>query len=114
MPRARKSRQLVDAVHGHARTLTLLAPELRSRGVEATRESLVELMAAMEKRFPGSREKSVFASVELPSPVAAGAVGGPRAQTGRNGFGAATRGRRSGRALALGISRRRRIWACSD
>ena len=57
--------QLVDAVHCHARTLALLAPALRSRGVEATRESLVELMAEMEKKFPGSREKSVFASVEL-------------------------------------------------
>ena len=30
--------QLVDAVHGHARTLALLAPALRSRGVEATRD----------------------------------------------------------------------------
>ena len=57
--------QLVDAVHGHARTLALLAPALRSRGVEATRTSLVELMAEMEKAFPGSREQSVFASVEL-------------------------------------------------
>ena len=57
--------QLVDAVHCHARTLALLAPALRERGVEATRESLVELMAEMEKRFPGSREQSVFASVEL-------------------------------------------------
>ena len=57
--------QLVDAVHGHARTLALLAPALRERGVAATRESLVELMAEMEQRFPGSREKSVFASVEL-------------------------------------------------
>ncbi len=57
--------QLVDAVHCHARTLALLAPELRSRGVEKTRESLVELMADMERRFPGSREHSVYASVEL-------------------------------------------------
>jgi tetratricopeptide (TPR) repeat protein len=57
--------QLVEAVHCHARTLALLAPALRSGGVEATRESLVELMAEMEKRFPGSREQSVFASVEL-------------------------------------------------
>lgn len=56
---------LVDAVHGHARTLALLAPELRSRGVEATRTALVELMAQMEKQFPASREKSLFASVEL-------------------------------------------------
>ncbi len=57
--------QLVDAVHGHARTLALLAPTLRSRGVEATRSSLVELMAEMERKFPGSREKSLFASVEI-------------------------------------------------
>ena len=57
--------QLVEAVHGHARTLALLAPALRSRGVEATHASLVELMAEMERKFPGSREKSVFASVEL-------------------------------------------------
>ncbi len=60
---------LVDAVYGHARTLTLLAPSLRARGVEATREALVELMEEMDRRFPvgspESREKSVFASVEL-------------------------------------------------
>lgn len=57
--------RLVDAVHGHARTLALLAPALRQRGVEATRASLVALMAEMEQRFPGSREQSLFASVEL-------------------------------------------------
>ena len=57
--------QLVDAVHGHARSLALLAPALQSRGVEATRASLVELMAEMERKFPGRREQSVFASVEL-------------------------------------------------
>jgi tetratricopeptide (TPR) repeat protein len=60
-----KIEHLVDAVHCHARTLALLAPALRSRGVEATRASLVELMAEMERKFPGSREQSVFASVEL-------------------------------------------------
>jgi tetratricopeptide (TPR) repeat protein len=57
--------ELVDEVHGHARTLALLAPSLRRLGVAATRTSLVELMAEMERRFPGSREKSVLASVEL-------------------------------------------------
>ncbi|MBC8031234.1 MAG: TIR domain-containing protein [Pyrinomonadaceae bacterium] len=61
--------QLVDAVNCHARTLALLAPALRSHGVEATRESLVELMAEMDKRYPvghpEAREKSVFASVAL-------------------------------------------------
>lgn len=56
---------LVETVHSHASTLALLAPELRGRGVEATREALVELMAAMERQFPGSREHSLFASVEL-------------------------------------------------
>jgi tetratricopeptide (TPR) repeat protein len=60
-----ESEQLVGDVHCHARTLALLAPVLRQHGVEATRESLVELMAEMEKNFPGSREKSVFANVEL-------------------------------------------------
>ena len=57
--------QLVDAVHCHARTLALLAPSLREHGVEATRQSLIKLMMEMEENFPGSREKSVFASVEL-------------------------------------------------
>lgn len=57
--------RLVDAVQGHARTLALLAPSIQSRGVEATRVSLVERMAEMEQYFPGSREKSLFASVEL-------------------------------------------------
>ena len=52
---------LVDAVNGHARTLTLLAPSLRRLGVAATTDKLVELMAAME----GNREQSVFASVAL-------------------------------------------------
>lgn len=56
---------LADAVHCHARTLALLAPALRERGAEATRAALVELMAEMERRFPGSRERSVYASVEL-------------------------------------------------
>lgn len=60
-----KIEQLVDAVNCHARTLALLAPALRESGVESTRDSLVELMSEMDQKFPGSREKSVFASVEL-------------------------------------------------
>ncbi|HEX8115513.1 MAG TPA: tetratricopeptide repeat protein, partial [Kofleriaceae bacterium] len=56
---------LVEAVHGHARTLALLAPSLRRVGVAATREALVELMTEMDRRFPGQREQSLFASVEL-------------------------------------------------
>lgn len=57
--------QLADAVHSHARTLALLAPAIRSCGVAATQASLVDLMAEMDRRFPGSRERSVYASVEL-------------------------------------------------
>jgi tetratricopeptide (TPR) repeat protein len=57
--------QLVEAVNCHARSLALLAPALRGLGVEATRASVVELMSEMETKFPGSREQSVYASVEL-------------------------------------------------
>jgi CHAT domain-containing protein/TIR domain-containing protein/AAA domain-containing protein len=56
---------LVAAVQGHARTLALLAQPLRELGVERTRQSLVSLMADMPRRFPKSREQSLFASVEL-------------------------------------------------
>jgi tetratricopeptide (TPR) repeat protein len=57
--------ELVEAVHGHARTLTLLEPSLQRLGVAATREALIELMADMDRRFPGQREQSLLASVEL-------------------------------------------------
>ena len=60
---------LVAAVHAHARTLSLLTSALRQDGVEKTRADLVKLMQEMDKRYPvgspASREKSVFASVEL-------------------------------------------------
>ncbi len=57
--------QLVDAVHGHARTLALLAVPLRTLGVAQTRSSVVALMQEMDRKFPGNRELSVFASVAL-------------------------------------------------
>jgi tetratricopeptide (TPR) repeat protein len=57
--------QLVEAVHCHARTLALLAPSIRTLGVERTHADLVKLMAEMERRYPGNREQSVYASVEL-------------------------------------------------
>jgi len=64
--------ELAAAVQGHARTLALLGPELRRRGVEATREALVELMEHMERQVahlpaddPRRREQSLSASVEL-------------------------------------------------
>ena len=63
---------LVAAVQGHARTLALLAPELRRRGVAATQAALLELMEKMEQQVaqlpaddPRRREQSLFASVEL-------------------------------------------------
>lgn len=60
---------LVEAVHGHARTLSLLTTALRQDGVTKTHADLVKLMQEMDKRYPvgtpESREKSVFASVEL-------------------------------------------------
>jgi tetratricopeptide (TPR) repeat protein len=63
---------LADAVRGHARTLALLAPELRRRGVAATQAALVELMEQMQRQVaqlpaddPRRREQSLFASVEL-------------------------------------------------
>jgi tetratricopeptide (TPR) repeat protein len=63
---------LVDAVQGHARTLALLAPELRRRGVAATQADLVELMEQMQRQVaqlpaddPRRREQSLFASVEI-------------------------------------------------
>jgi tetratricopeptide (TPR) repeat protein len=63
---------LADAVQGHARTLALLAPELRRRGVAATQAALVELMEQLQQQVaqlpaddPRRREQSLFASVEL-------------------------------------------------
>jgi tetratricopeptide (TPR) repeat protein len=63
---------LVDAVQGHARTLALLGPELRRRGVAATQAALEELMEQMQRQVadlpaddPRRREQSLFASVEL-------------------------------------------------
>jgi tetratricopeptide (TPR) repeat protein len=63
---------LVAAVQGHVRTLALLAPELRRRGVAATQAALVELMEQMQQQVaqlpaddPRRREQSLFASVEL-------------------------------------------------
>ena len=57
--------ELVEAVQGHARTLALLGPSLGELGVERTRQSLAALLVEMDRRFPGSRERSLFASVEL-------------------------------------------------
>ncbi|MBF0162506.1 MAG: tetratricopeptide repeat protein [Magnetococcales bacterium] len=57
--------ELVQSVHCHARTLTLLAPELARRTVLQTTEALHQLMAALEKQYPGERERSLYAGVAL-------------------------------------------------
>ena len=56
---------LVTAVNGHARSLVLLTPELAQRGLKATTVQLAEIMADLERRYPGERERSLFASLEL-------------------------------------------------
>lgn len=56
---------LVEAVNSHARALVLLAREVSKRGVRATTENLHQLMAALDKKNPGDRENSLYASVEL-------------------------------------------------
>ena len=56
---------LAREVHCHARTLALLAPSLREYGILRTQAEMLALMEKMEREFPGEREKSLFASVEL-------------------------------------------------
>ncbi|MFO0872940.1 MAG: tetratricopeptide repeat protein [Phycisphaerales bacterium] len=57
--------RLVELVHGHARALVLLTPELADKGLNATTDELVEIMATMDARAGAGRESSLFASVEL-------------------------------------------------
>lgn len=56
---------LVEAVHCHARALVLLAGEVARRGVKSTTANLRVLMAELERKHPGDRENSLYASVEL-------------------------------------------------
>ncbi|MBF0629202.1 MAG: tetratricopeptide repeat protein [Magnetococcales bacterium] len=56
---------LVEAVHCHARTLALLAPELAKNGVPDTTAQLNEIMASLERKYPGERERSLYAGVAL-------------------------------------------------
>jgi len=57
--------ELVEAVNQHARALVLLAPEIARRGVRTTTDDLRSLMAHLQRRHPGDRENSLYASVEL-------------------------------------------------
>jgi tetratricopeptide (TPR) repeat protein len=56
---------LVDAVHCHARALVLLAREVARGGVKTATGDLRKLMADLERKHPGDRENSLYASVEL-------------------------------------------------
>ena len=57
--------ELVEAVNCHARALVLLAREVSYKGVRATTENLHQLMAELDRKHPGDRENSLYASVEL-------------------------------------------------
>jgi len=56
---------LVEAVNRHARALVRLAPEVARLGVKVTTGDLRALMADLERKHPGDRENSLYASVEL-------------------------------------------------
>ncbi|HUQ31740.1 MAG TPA: TIR domain-containing protein, partial [Pyrinomonadaceae bacterium] len=56
---------LVEAVNRHARALVLLAREVARSGVRSTTENLNQLMAKLDRKHPGDRENSLYASVEL-------------------------------------------------
>ena len=57
--------ELVEAVGCHARALTLLARQIAIQGVSATTGNVRRLMAELDRRHPGDRENSLYASVEL-------------------------------------------------
>ncbi|HJQ23752.1 MAG TPA: tetratricopeptide repeat protein [Blastocatellia bacterium] len=57
--------ELVEAVGCHARALTLLAREIAIKGVSATTGNVQRLMEELERKHPGERENSLYASVEL-------------------------------------------------
>lgn len=61
----REITDLVEAVNRHARALVLLAREVSRKGVKATTENLHRLMAELDRKHPGDRENSLYASVEL-------------------------------------------------
>jgi tetratricopeptide (TPR) repeat protein len=57
--------ELVETVGGHARSLVLIAGELRTQRVPQTTETLRQIMTDLHRRHPDDRERSLFASVEL-------------------------------------------------
>jgi tetratricopeptide (TPR) repeat protein len=55
---------LVETVGGHARALTLLARAAQG-GIRATTANIRDLLAEQERKHPGDRENSLYASVAL-------------------------------------------------
>src|SRR5271157_4851229 len=61
-----KVEDLVEVLGGHARSLVLIARELRAgRRLNDTTADIRQIMADLQRRFPNDREQSLFASVEL-------------------------------------------------
>ncbi|HLM56554.1 MAG TPA: tetratricopeptide repeat protein [Pyrinomonadaceae bacterium] len=57
--------RLVESVNRHARALVLLSREVARRGVRTTTDELRRLMEELHAKFPGDRENSLYASLEL-------------------------------------------------
>ncbi len=57
--------RLVETVGRHPRALVLLARETARRGVQATAENAAAIFAELERKHPGERENSLYASLEL-------------------------------------------------
>ena len=61
-----KIEELIAALGGHARSLVLIARELREgHTLGETTEGVRQIMVRLEHEHPGERERSLFASVEL-------------------------------------------------
>ncbi len=52
-------------VNYHARSLALLGPLLQTASAELTQTELARMMAQLERQYPGERELSLYASLEL-------------------------------------------------
>lgn len=62
---SKEVKELVEAVNCHARALVLLAHEVARHGVRATTVNLHYLIEELDRKHPGDRENSLYASVEL-------------------------------------------------
>ncbi|MEM7655037.1 MAG: tetratricopeptide repeat protein [Bacteroidota bacterium] len=56
---------LAEQAHYHARALVLLAREIGTQGVTATSANFQQLMSELERKQPGDRENSLYASLAL-------------------------------------------------